>query len=1347
MEAGATTTMTAKLPILIPGEYDIWLIRIEQRKASGTLSMALPNKDQLKFHSYQDAKLLMKAIEKRYGGNKELKKVQRTLLKQQYENFIASSSETLDQTFDRLQKLVSQLEIQEEVIQQEDMNLKLLKSLPSGWKTHALIWRNKADTSSTNKADTTASGVSTAHTLTVNSTSVDNLSDVVICAFLVSQPNSPQLAKEDLKQIDLDDLEEMDLHWVMAMLTIRARRFMKRTCRNLDINGQRIGFDKLKVECFNCHKNGHFARECRAPKNQDNKDGIRGYDWSYQAEEEIPTNSAFMALTSLESSLSFDSETVKTIDVNYKGVFNIEEPKPVMKNSFSPPIIEDWHSDDESEVEISPTFEVKIVKPSVENIKSVKTARETVKNEESPNFEHLQYVCDKMDVRPMRNNSDKVNHKNFANKLTHPHLKRRFVPQAVLTRSGKINTAGASVTTAVRPVNTAGSKSTVNHPRLISKAFKRGHLQDTRTYNKFSANKSSIFNKKVNTIRVNDSTAKDKAVVSGNMRREIQVNNGLDPQKSLTLLFYVHGNPQQKEYKEKGVIDSGCSRHMIGNKCYLTDFEAYDGGFVSFGDGKGRSSGKGKIKTGKLDFDDVYFCMELKYNLFSVSQMCDKKNNVLFTDTECLVLSSNFKLLDESQVLLRVPRKDNIYIVDLKSVVPTGGNGPDWLFNIDSLTISMNYVPVVAGNQTNGQDDKKKELEQEYIMIPICTTDPLISQGTKDSAVDSGKKVPEVDENEAADNGGKNYQVPRKPKKPVQALKDLSWVEAMQDELLQFQLLKVWTLVDLSKDKWVIGTKWVYRNKKDERGIVIKNKDRLVTQGHTQDEDIDYDEVFAPVARIEAIRLFLAYASFKDFVVYQMDVKSSFLYGRIEEEVYVCQPPGFEDPNFPNKVYKVEKALYGLHQALRALMIAKDERCFVDTSEVTTSNPLLSTARLILILLGKVMDTSTGEHEEHIIEDISIAEPVTTAGEVVTTTTVKDSATPKTNVTEDEIRMTQALAALKSIKPKVMVQEQEMSTTIPTAATTVVLTLRAKDENVKPVIDDFEALKKCMEIVPDDEDKEGKKTYFKIIRADGNSQVYQTFEKMFKNFSREDLEVLWTIVKDRFKKEKPVDDMDNHNLLFRTLKTMFEHHVENTIWKYQQGLAKVDYDAEMAYDLLRFIRKHIMEGIASTVIIDRQLPFEYTIASRSADMMVMDVKTVFLNGPLKEEVYVAQPDGFVDPDRPENVYRLRKALYGLKQAPRAWYDEHSKFLTSKGFTKGLQIHQSPSGIFINQAKYTLEILHKHGMDKGQSIGTPMATKPKLDADLSGNPIDQIDYRSKIGSLMYLTSSRPDIVQA
>ncbi|GJT38216.1 putative ribonuclease H-like domain-containing protein [Tanacetum coccineum] len=156
------------------------------------------------------------------------------------------------------------------------------------------------------------------------------------------------------------------------------------------------------------------------------------------------------------------------------------------------------------------------------------------------------------------------------------------------------------------------------------------------------------------------------------------------------------------------------------------------------------------------------------------------------------------------------------------------------------------------------------------------------------------------------------------PKTISQALKDESWVEAMQEELLQFKLQQVWILVDLPFGKKAIGTKWVFRNKRDERSIVVKNKARLVAQGHRQEEGIDYDEVFAPVARIEAIRLFLAFASYKGFLVYQMDVKSAFLYGTIEEEVYVHQPPGFVDPAHPNKVYKVVKALYGLHQAPRA---------------------------------------------------------------------------------------------------------------------------------------------------------------------------------------------------------------------------------------------------------------------------------------------------------------------------------------------------------------------------------------------------------------------------------------------
>ncbi|GKD02481.1 retrovirus-related pol polyprotein from transposon TNT 1-94, partial [Tanacetum coccineum] len=186
--------------------------------------------------------------------------------------------------------------------------------------------------------------------------------------------------------------------------------------------------------------------------------------------------------------------------------------------------------------------------------------------------------------------------------------------------------------------------------------------------------------------------------------------------------------------------------------------------------------------------------------------------------------------------------------------------------------------------------------------------------------------------------------------------------------------------------------------------------------------------------------------------------------------------------------------------------------------------------------------------------------------------------------------------------------------------------------------------------------------------------------------------------------------------------------------------------------------------------------FSAYAAHKSFTVYQMDVKTSFLYGPLKEEVYVNQPDGFVDPYHPDKVYRLKKALYGLKQAPRAWYDELSNFLVddiifgstnpklSKLFGKlmnnkfdmsmmgelkfflGIQIHQSPHGIFINQAKYAQEILKKHGMTSCDSIGTPMATK-HLDADLSGTPVDQTKYHSMVGALMYLTASRPDIVHA
>ncbi|GJW26849.1 hypothetical protein Tco_0040660 [Tanacetum coccineum] len=314
--------------------------------------------------------------------------------------------------------------------------------------------------------------------------------------------------------------------------------------------------------------------------------------------------------------------------------------------------------------------------------------------------------------------------------MTHPHPNRRFVPQAVLTMSGKINTAGVSVNTAVRLVNTAGLKTTVNHPRPISNAYKKGYSQVTRPFNKYSANKNNIFNKKVNTVRVKDTIARDRAVVNENKGKGVNVVKASS----------CWGNPQQKEYKEKGFIDSGCSRHMTGNKCYLTEYEDYDGGFFSFRDGKGRISGKGKF-DGKAD--EGFF---VGYSVVSkVMRVFNKRTRIV---------------------------EETINIRFLENTPNVTGNRPDWLFDVDSLTISMNYVPVVAGNQTNGiagtrdnivtgQTEKKTEPEQEYILIPICTTDPLISHYPKVNEEDAEEKPTEMDESGASDKDGEDDQATR----------------------------------------------------------------------------------------------------------------------------------------------------------------------------------------------------------------------------------------------------------------------------------------------------------------------------------------------------------------------------------------------------------------------------------------------------------------------------------------------------------------------------------------------------------------------------------------------------------
>ncbi|GJU81240.1 putative ribonuclease H-like domain-containing protein [Tanacetum coccineum] len=338
--------------------------------------------------------------------------------------------------------------------------------------------------------------------------------------------------------------------------------------------------------------------------------------------------------------------------------------------------------------------------------------------------------------------------------------------------------------------------------------------------------------------------------------------------------------------------------------------------------------------------------------------------------------------------------EENLHINFLENKPNVAGIGPNWLFDLDYLTDSMNYHNDSEENQANlhtGQQESKQdsgtkdkidsgnshiedETDQDCFELPIWHS---WSSTNKSSSKSDGKKgspreeeqiflddlarlqIQEKEANEEAEALRKNLDqeteilvtqggagkssstnifstVSTTTKAsgtnlvntggdPISAVQTRSTINKSSEAHAFVSYVQKQRRNNhkdfhhyLPYGKKAIGTKWVYRNKKDERGVVVRNKARLVAQGHRQEEGIDYDEVFAPVARLEAIRIFLAFASYKGLIVYQMDVKSAFLYGKIDEEVYVSQPPGFQDPKSPQKVYKVVKALYGLHQAPRA---------------------------------------------------------------------------------------------------------------------------------------------------------------------------------------------------------------------------------------------------------------------------------------------------------------------------------------------------------------------------------------------------------------------------------------------
>ena len=239
----------------------------------------------------------------------------------------------------------------------------------------------------------------------------------------------------------------------------------------------------------------------------------------------------------------------------------------------------------------------------------------------------------------------------------------------------------------------------------------------------------------------------------------------------------------------------------------------------------------------------------------------------------------------------------------------TPGNNSGEISNSEGASNSSSDSSNDDGTNAGGAISSREQLPPSRRWTKDHTPDLIIGNP------DTGIKTRSATQNECLYH---NLLYQTEPKKIEEALKDADWVTAMQEEINEFERNEVWKLVPRPKNISVVGTKWVFRNKTDSDGIITRNKARLVAKGYSQQEGIDYDETYAPVARLEAIRIFLAYAAHMKFKVFQMDVKSAFLNGELEEEVYVEQPPGFVDPRYPDYVYRLDKALYGLKQAPRA---------------------------------------------------------------------------------------------------------------------------------------------------------------------------------------------------------------------------------------------------------------------------------------------------------------------------------------------------------------------------------------------------------------------------------------------
>ncbi|GJZ09501.1 putative ribonuclease H-like domain-containing protein [Tanacetum coccineum] len=796
-----------------------------EMKARGTLLMALPNKDQLKFHSYKDAKLLMEAIEKRYGGNKESKKVQKTLLKQRYENFAGSSSETIDQTFDRLQKLISQLEIQGEVIAQEDMNLKLLKSLPSKWKTHALIWRNKEEietisfddlynnlkiyepeltrstntnqnsqnvafvssnstnsnnnSSNTNEADNTTYRVSAAHTQS-NPTSRDKLSDDVIRAFLASLKWSATIV-----------IKIVTLQQNVELLEIRKTE-EDRIIEELELHS-------LKPDLM-------FMDEIFESENMDVITLLHLFD--DDSEEEIIPNVEDKTIRPSTEKIKFVKSARETVEkgnphqkeYKEKGVIDSGCSRHMTGNKCYLTKYEDYDvgfvsfGDGKGRISrkvLSSNFklldgsQVLLRVPRKDNIYSVEL--KSIVPTKGLTCLFAKATIDESNLWHRR--LGHINFKNI-NKLVKENLIRGLPSKmfendhsCVAWQKGKQHKAFCKtklVNSICKPLHMLHMDlfGPTNVKSLMKKSY---YLVVTNDFSRFSwvfflatKNETSGILKTFITEIENQLDHKVKVIRSDNGTEfKNSVMNQFCEMKGIKRDFSVSRTPQQNgiaERRNRTLIKT--ARTMLVDSKLPTTFWAKAVNTACYVINRVLViKPHTKIlyelihaRTPLIDFMKPFGCPVTILNTREHLGKFDGKADEGFFVGYSMV-SKAIRVFNKRTRIV----KETLNIRFLENAPNVTGNGPDWVFDVDSLTISMNYVLVVTGNQTNGiagtrdnivagQAEKKTELEQEYILIPFCTTDPLISQGPKDNEEDVGMKPTEVNESGASDKGEEDEQ-------------------------------------------------------------------------------------------------------------------------------------------------------------------------------------------------------------------------------------------------------------------------------------------------------------------------------------------------------------------------------------------------------------------------------------------------------------------------------------------------------------------------------------------------------------------------------------------------------------